>query len=140
MTGLAGRYLKTWISILIMVLLGPLGQVLLRKGMRDLAAPSAWSTTTLTAWAGQALGSFTIWSGVASLIGCLLAEMLVLSWADYSYVQPVAASGYGVVALLGYAVLGEDISGLRWLGVGIICLGVLIVGRTAPRTTERPSL
>jgi drug/metabolite transporter (DMT)-like permease len=140
MTGLSGRYLKTSISILIMVLLGPLGQVLLRKGMRDIVAPSAWSVTTLTAWAGQALSSFTIWLGMASLIAYLLAEMLVLSWADYSYVQPVAASGYGVVALLGYAVLGEDISGLRWLGVGVICLGVLIVGRTAPRTTERTPL
>jgi drug/metabolite transporter (DMT)-like permease len=118
-----------------MVLLGPLGNVLLRKGMRDIAAPTAWRATALAASVAHVLNSVTIWLGIACLLTYLLAEMLVLSWADYSYVQPVSASAYGVVALLGYVVLGEDVSGLRWLGVFVICLGVLIVGRTSPRTT-----
>jgi drug/metabolite transporter (DMT)-like permease len=132
----SSRPLKTFVSILIMVLLGPIGNVLLRKGMRDVAAPSAWRATELAASAGQVLSSGTIWLGIACLVTYLVAEMLVLSWADYSYVQPVSASAYGVVAVLGYVVLGEDISGMRWLGVCVICLGVLIVGHTSPRTTE----
>ncbi len=131
-----GRHFKTSVSILIMVLLGPLGNVLLRKGMGDIAAPTAWRVTELAASVAHVLSSVTIWLGIACLMTYLLAEMLVLSWADYSYVQPVSASAYGVVALLGHMVLGEDVSGLRWLGVFVICLGVLIVGRTAPRTTE----
>jgi drug/metabolite transporter (DMT)-like permease len=127
---------KTSLSILIMVILGPLGNVLLRKGMRDIAAPEAWAPTALAGLVPRVLGSATIWLGIACLLMYLLAEMLVLSWADYSYVQPVAASAYGVVAVLGYVVLGEDVSGLRWLGVSVICLGVLVVGRTSPRTTR----
>ena len=43
---------------------------------------------------------------------------------------------YGVVALLGYLVLGEPISPVRWIGVLTICAGVFIVGHTPPRTTE----
>jgi len=128
--------IKTSLSILVMVILGPSGNVLLRKGMRDIAAPEAWMPTALTAWVAHVLGSPTIWLGIACLLTYLLAEMLVLSWADYSYVQPVAASAYGVVAVLGYVVLGEDVSALRWLGVFVICLGVLVVGRTTPRTTR----
>jgi drug/metabolite transporter (DMT)-like permease len=127
--------LKTVLSILIMVILGPLGNVLLRKGMRDIAGPAAWAPGVLAAFAAQVLNSTTIWLGVACLLTYVFAEMAVLSWADYSYVQPVAASAYGVVAVLGYVMLGEHVSGLRWLGVCVICLGVLIVGRTAPRTT-----
>ena len=42
---------------------------------------------------------------------------------------------YGVVALMGYFILGESISPIRWMGIAIICLGVFIVGRTNPRTT-----
>jgi len=63
--------------------------------------------------------------------------MLALSWADYSFVQPASSMAYGVVALLGYFVLKETVSPLRWLGIGIICLGVFVVGRTEPQTTGK---
>lgn len=62
--------------------------------------------------------------------------MLVLSWADYSYVQPASSVSYAMVALLAHFLLRETISPVRWLGVLIICLGVLVVGYTPPRTTE----
>ena len=65
-----------------------------------------------------------------------LAYICVLSWADYSYVQPASSMAYAVVALLGYLVLGEAISPLRWIGVLTICAGVFIVGHTSPRTTD----
>ena len=57
--------------------------------------------------------------------------------ADYSFVQPASSLAYGVVAVLGHLMLGERISPLRWAGIAVICLGVFVVGRTHPRTTER---
>jgi drug/metabolite transporter (DMT)-like permease len=42
-----------------------------------------------------------------------------------------------VVALLGHFVLGEPVTRLRWIGVALICLGVLLVGRTPPSTTRK---
>lgn len=128
---------KTSVAISIMVLLGPLGQVLLRKAMRDMPAPATWSLAAVGSRAQEIAGSPTVWVGFACLMMYLLAEMLVLSWADYTYVQPVAASAYGVVAVLGYAMLGEHISTLRWIGVAVICLGVFMVGRTDSRTTGK---
>lgn len=65
-----------------------------------------------------------------------IAYLLVLSWADYSFVQPASATSYAVVALLGHFALKETISPMRWLGVLVICSGVLVVGNTHPRTTE----
>ena len=126
---------KTFVSILIMVILGPLGDVLLRKGMQDIAPPTVWVPTVWAASVAHELGSVTIWLGIACLVTYVLAEMVVLTWADYSYVQPVAASAYGVVAVLGHVLLNEEVSGVRWLGVCTICIGVWIVGRTPPRTT-----
>jgi drug/metabolite transporter (DMT)-like permease len=61
--------------------------------------------------------------------------MLLLTWADYSYVQPSTALSYASVAVLSYFLLGEIVSPLRWSGIALIGLGVLIVGRTAPNTT-----
>lgn len=127
--------IKTYVAILFMVILYPLGDTLLRKGMSDLAVPIQWTAVEIAASGARVFTSATIWSGVACLIAFLLAEMLVLSWADYTYVQPASAVAYGVVALMGHLILGEDVSPTRWLGVLVICLGVLIVGRTSPHTT-----
>ena len=79
-----------------------------------------------------------VWLGIASLLTFFIAYMLVLSWADYSYVQPASSVAYGMVALLGYLVLGEIVTVTRWVGVLVICMGVFIVGHTSPSTTERP--
>ena len=73
--------------------------------------------------------------GVACLLCFFLVHMLLLTWADYSYVQPATALAYASVAVLSYLVLGEYVSLLRWCGIALICLGVFIVGRTHPNTT-----
>jgi len=59
-------------------------------------------------------------------------------WADYSYVQPATSLSYLSIAILSYLVLGETISPLRWLGVTVICVGVLLVGRTSPGHFGKP--
>jgi drug/metabolite transporter (DMT)-like permease len=41
-----------------------------------------------------------------------------------------------MVALLAHFLLREVVTPTRWIGVLIICLGVLVVGHTPPRTTE----
>ena len=67
----------------------------------------------------------------------MLALMLVLSWADFTYVLPATASMYAVVPLLGHFVLGEKVAGLHWIGVALICLGVVFVAQTPPNTTKK---
>lgn len=132
----AGLHFKTFALILVMVIFGPLGDVFLRKGMRNIGAISDWSLTNLAHLFVVVFTSGMIWLGIASLLAFFVAFTLVLSWADYSYVQPASSFAYGLVALLGRYVLGESITSMRWAGVLIICLGVLIVGHTPPRTTE----
>jgi drug/metabolite transporter (DMT)-like permease len=124
---------RTYAVLAVMVILGPAGNVLLSTGMRRSAASTEWTGSSLPMGVAS---SGTIWLGLLCLLAYLIAKMAVLSWADYSYVQPASAASYGVVVLLGSAFLGEDVSPLRWLGVTVICLGVLVVGRTSPRTTE----
>jgi len=128
--------LKTQFMILIMVLAGPLGNTLLAKGMKEIGAVSFSSLSVVLETLGKVLSSGTIWMGIALMITFFIAYSLVLSWADYSYVQPASAMAYAVVAILGVLVLHESVSPLRWLGIGVICLGVIVVGRTHPNTTE----
>ena len=116
--------------------LAPLGNVLLGKGMKGIASATTWQPAELFSILGQILSSPYIWLGIAAQLAFFVAYMVVLSWADYSYVQPACAFSYAVVALLGYWMLGETVNLMRAAGIAVICSGVIIVGRTAPRTTD----
>ena len=128
-------HLKTYLLITVMVIAGPLGNVLLGKGMKRIGEPAMWPPLQLLHTGLNIFTSASIWLGIGSLITFFVAYMLVLSWADYSFVQPASSLAYGMVALLGYLMLGERVSPLRWAGIAVICLGVFVVGRTNPRTT-----
>ncbi len=127
---------KTFVMILIMIIAGPMGNVLLGKGMKNVGTTAIASVSDLGHVVERVFASSAVWLGVASLLTFFVANILVLSWADYSFVQPASSLAYGVVALLSVFVLGEGVSPLRWAGIAIISLGVFIVGRTNPRTTE----
>ena len=127
---------KTYILIAIMIVAGPVGNLLIAKGMKQVGQVKLWPLQELLPAFLRVFGSPTIWIGIASLLTFIVANMLALSLADYSFVQPAAALGYGVVAVLGYFVLHEDVSPLRWLGIAVICFGVAFVRNSDPRTTE----
>lgn len=127
--------MKTTLMILVMIIAGPLGNVLLGEGMKHAGALHIWPLGALVTTGLHIFSIPAIWLGIGSLILFLVSYMLVLSWADYSYVQPAASLAYGVVALLSWAILGEHVSLVRWVGIAIICLGVFVVGRTEPQTT-----
>jgi drug/metabolite transporter (DMT)-like permease len=125
---------KTFLLISIMVIAGPLGNALLGKGMKQAGKLAVWPPSAAFHTALHIFGVYSIWLGIASLLTFFLANILVLSWADYSYVQPASSMAYGVAALLGYFMLGEPVTPLRWLVIAIICFGVFIVGQSNPRT------
>lgn len=127
---------KTFLMILVMVICGPLGNVLLGKGMKQVGAITVWPPSHLFHEATKIFITLPIWLGIASLLVFFIANMLVLSWADYTFVQPASSLAYLMVALLGYFILGEHVSPLHWAGIVVICLGVFVVSRTTPRTTH----
>jgi drug/metabolite transporter (DMT)-like permease len=120
-----------------MIMFGPLGNVSLSKGMKTIGAISLHQPADLLHVGLQILQSPFIWLGILLQLMFFVCYMLVLSWADYSFVQPAGSIAYAVVALQAHFILKEPISSLRWAGVCVICLGVLIVGHTSPRTTEQ---
>jgi drug/metabolite transporter (DMT)-like permease len=129
--------LKTFLMILVMILTGPLGSVLLGNGMKHVGAVVAWPPSLLLHTALRIFTSPSIWLGISCQLLFFVSYMLVLSWADYSFVQPASSLAYGMVALLSYLILGETVSPLRWAGIAIICLGVFVTSHTAPRTTSQ---
>ncbi len=126
--------IKTLVMVLAMVVCANVGDLMLKRGMTQIGvvkvSPSSlghafWLTVT----------NPTIWIGILFLIGFMASYMTVVSWADYSYVMPAGAFGYAILTLLAVVFLHENVSATRWIGVLLICVGVLLVGQTKPSTT-----
>ena len=131
-----GLHFKTSILILIMVSVAPLGDMFLGKGMKRIGALPGWAPSELFDFFFRAFTSGTIWLGIGLLLAFFVAYLVVLSWADYSYVLPASSLSSFIVALLARFVLHESVAPTRWVGISLICLGVFVVGHTHPRTTE----
>ena len=67
----------------------------------------------------------------------MVTDLALLSRADLSFVLPVIATSFVLIAIVGHFVLGERVSGLRWLGILLISFGVLLAETTPDRTTRR---
>lgn len=128
---------KTYVLLLLLVLFSSVGNVLLSKGMKQIGEVHDWSAAALADVFWRTFTSGTIWLGIGSLLLFFAVYLLVLSWADYSYVLPASATGYIVVPLLGSLLLHESVTPLRWLGAAVITVGVALVGRTPLRTTPQ---
>jgi uncharacterized membrane protein len=127
--------IKTLVMVLAMVVCAVTGDLLLKRGMSE-AGAVAFTPSGLTQGLFAMMTSLTIWLGIAFLLGFMASQMTVMSWADYSYVMPAGAFGYALQTFLAVVILHETVSAKRWIGVLLICVGVILVGQTRPRTTE----
>jgi len=119
--------LKTWSFAVVVVFSNVFGNFFLKRGMPPaLATPLAYITVLFHPWVAL---------GVLLMIVWMLSRMALLSWADLSYVLPVTAVGYVLVAIVGKVLLNEQITMQRWAGIGLIVAGVALVsGGSAPQT------
>lgn len=124
--------------VLAMVVCANVGDLLLKRGMAQIGAVELTPQGIAQAFR-LTVTNATIWLAIFFLIGFMVSYMTVLSWADYSYVMPAGAFGYAVLTFLAVIFLHESVSSRRWVGVVLICVGVLLVGQTKPRTTELPA-
>jgi drug/metabolite transporter (DMT)-like permease len=127
---------KTYVLLFLMVLLGSVGNTILSKGMKDAGDLDISHFSSLVAAGERVLTSGEIWAGIVMMLGFMVCHMLVLSWADYSFVMPFSAIAYALVPLLAYIFLREQVSTARWVGIVLIVLGVVLINRTPHRTTR----
>lgn len=120
--------------VLAMVVCANVGDLLLKSGMTQIGAVHLTPAGLAHAFRLTIVNG-TIWLGIFFLLGFMASYMTVLSWADYSYVMPAGAFGYAFLTFLAVVILHENVSLLRWMGVILICVGVLLVSQTRPRTT-----
>jgi drug/metabolite transporter (DMT)-like permease len=121
---------RNHLLILVVVLTNVFGNVALSHGMRQAGIVSASPLDYMRAF----VKPWTV-AGIVILVVWMVGDLALLSRADLSFVLPVTASAYVLIALAGHFWLGERISVVRWIGIAAITLGVVLAEETPSRTT-----
>jgi drug/metabolite transporter (DMT)-like permease len=75
--------------------------------------------------------------GICILVVWMISDLALLSRADLSFVLPVTAISYVLIAIVGHFFLGDRISWQHWIGVVLITGGVIMAEETPPLTSGR---
>jgi drug/metabolite transporter (DMT)-like permease len=71
--------------------------------------------------------------GLACYVLAALTWIAALTRLDLSVAYPFLALNFVLVALSSWLILDETLPPLRWLGILVICAGILLVARSATR-------
>jgi drug/metabolite transporter (DMT)-like permease len=123
--------LKTLVVMLIAITAGAVGDIFLTQGMKGAGDISAMNFRQIIDTAFKALSNWRLILGTAFQAVYFGLWLAVLSWEDLSVALPLQALSYLVVAFLAQWYLGEQVSGVRWAGICLICVGVALVTRSS---------
>lgn len=127
--------LKTIVVMLVAITAGTIGDILLTKGMREIGDLSAMNLRGILNAVLQALTNPKLMFGTTMLAVFFLLWLAVLSWEDLSIALPMQALNYVLVAILAKYMLHEQVSPLRWAGIVLVCIGVILI--TSSSTGEQ---
>lgn len=115
--------------ILFTVLTNAAAQIMLKQGMM-LLGTFEFTAAGLVAVAPRiALNPFVI-LGLFTFVISMASHLLVLSRVDLSFAYPFLSLAYVVATLYAYFVFHEDVSTYRIAGIGLICLGTILISRS----------
>ena len=122
--------LITFIIALVSVSLNALAQIALRKTMLTLEQ----MPSELSGYFNLALNLLSnIWFMLG--MGCYVISiglwMVVLGKVEVSLAYPLLSVGYILTAVIGYFFMGENVNLIRIIGLTFICVGIIIISRSA---------
>jgi multidrug transporter EmrE-like cation transporter len=110
------------------VLLNAVAQLALKASVRDTGAIELKAAAALPTAIRLAAEPW-LWLGLTCYAVSVGVWILALSRVDVSIAYPMLSLGYIVNALAAWAWLGESLSPVKVLGIGIIILGVFVLAR-----------
>lgn len=121
--------MKNILLILLSVSLAVFGQFFLKKGMLDIGE-IPFNINTPLFLLGKIFTNFKLFFGFTLFALSSVVWLVVLSKVELSFAYPMVSMGYIITILMSWKFLGEHISPVRWMGVVVICLGVLLLSKS----------
>jgi len=118
---------KVLIAMTIATAAAAVGQIFVRQGMQQVGSLEAYAPAALMGYLGQALSNPYVVIGTALNAVFYFMFLASLSWADVTVVLPMTALEFGMAAILAVMILHEAVPTLRWAGIVLVILGVLLI-------------
>jgi len=103
------------------------GEIAMTHGMKQVGEPEGFRPRALLRFLGKAVRNGWVWFAVPLLAASFYSLLVLLSWAPLSVVIPASAFNYVVGTFGAKYLLKEQVSAKRWMGVVMVCAGVLLV-------------
>ena len=103
------------------------GEIAVTHGMKQIGEPQSFRPRALLLFLGRAAKSGWVWLALPLLAASFYSLLILLSWAPISLVIPASAANYIVGVLGAKYILKEEVTTRRWLGVGMVFFGVILV-------------
>lgn len=103
------------------------GELCVSRAMKSFGEVHNFSPRSILNFILHSLRLPWMWLGIALMSLGFFSLLAILSFQEVSFVVPVTASSYAAGAFGSKFFLGERISGNRWVGIAVVCLGVTLV-------------
>jgi drug/metabolite transporter (DMT)-like permease len=117
--------------ILLSVGLAAVAQLTLKHGMNQVVERAGHFDLTSGASLRTVATTPAVWLGIGLFAVSAVLWLVVLSRASLSFAYPFAAITYVLILLFDRFVLSEQTPPLRWAGVALIMVGIVLVSRTS---------
>jgi multidrug transporter EmrE-like cation transporter len=117
-----------WWLIALSISTGVAGQTAIKLGVSQ---PHAGSASGILALVTMILGSPWVLLGLTLYGVGAVAWIAVLARLDLSLAYPLLALNFVLITLSSRLILGETVPTMRWIGMLVICVGIVIVARSA---------
>jgi drug/metabolite transporter (DMT)-like permease len=105
------------------------GQILLRKGMLQVGSLENYAIGPMMAYFWHALCNPYVIGGTILNAVFYFLFLAALSWTDVTVALPMTAIEYGFAAFLAVMILKESVPPVRWAGIGLVVIGVILIAR-----------
>jgi drug/metabolite transporter (DMT)-like permease len=104
-----------------------IGQIFVRQGMQQVGALEQYAPLALLEYFGRALLNPYVVIGTVLNAVFYFLFLAALSWTDVTVVLPMTALEFGMAAILAVMLLNEVVPTLRWAGIFLVILGVILI-------------
>jgi drug/metabolite transporter (DMT)-like permease len=126
-------FFNPWFQFVLNIIGVVIYELLLKAGALATASPTNhWSWIGITA-----LQSPLTWLGIAVIIVDLVIWLYILRYIPLSIAFPLSRTVDVLVPISCWLILREAISPLRWCGIALVVIGLIVIAKPAAQLEER---
>jgi len=126
--------MRVVVAMIIAAASAALGQILVRRGMQQVGSLENYAPLALAGYFYHAATNGYVIAGTALNALFYLLFLAALSWTEVTVALPMTAIEYAFAAILAVMMLKEQVPPLRWAGIALVIIGVLMIARGGGKT------